>query len=241
VLQEAEDLRMERRLNIRQYANKGEDINATLNRLATLAKKEVEDCYTGIRDNNKYRTRVEAHYIPLIERLAKNNWYKMNNEVHFLEDCLRKIRYAIRTFDVDRGDFDNLVKWLLYQSVRQYCGSRGKKREVLTLIGDISGLERLGDCIENIEEKAIYNACTYEEIYETLYGFICEKKIDKIILDSIFDTIEGEGVVRSGVKESEITQTVAQKTDRSFDSARGAVRGFKQRLRKRNVRREDIA
>ncbi|MED1558967.1 hypothetical protein [Bacillus paramycoides] len=33
---------MERRLNIRQCANKGEDINATLNRLATLAKKEME-------------------------------------------------------------------------------------------------------------------------------------------------------------------------------------------------------
>ncbi|PGT62321.1 hypothetical protein [Bacillus thuringiensis] len=232
---------MENRLTIRQYAKTGEDINATLNRLATLAKKEVEDCYTGISDNNKYRTGIEAHYIPLIERLANDNWHKMNNEVHFIDDCFRKIRYAIRSFDVDRGDFDNLVKWLLHQSVRQYCGSRGKKRDVLTLIGDISGLETLGDCIENIEEKAIYNACTYEEIYETLYGSICEKKIDKIILDSIFDTIEGEDVVRSGVKESEITRTVAQKTDRSFDSARGAVRGFKQRLRKRNVRREDIA
>ncbi|OUB71867.1 hypothetical protein [Bacillus thuringiensis] len=231
---------MERRLNIRQYANKGEDINATLNRLATLAKKEVEDCYTGISDN-KYRTRIEAHYIPLIERLANDNWHKMNNEVHFIDDCFRKIRHAIRSFDVNRGDFDNLVKWLLYQSVRQYCGSRGKKRDVLTLFGNISALETLGDCTDTTEEKVICNACTYEEIYETLYGSICEKKIDKIILDSIFDTIDSEDVVRSGVKESEITRTVAQKMDRSFDSARGAVRGFKRRLRKRNVRREEIA
>lgn len=112
---------------------------------------------------------------------------------------------------------------------------------MLTLIGDISGLETLSDCTDTTEEKAICNACTYEEIYETLYGSICEKKIDKIILDSIFDTIDSEDVVRSGVKENEITRTVAQKTDRSFDSARGAVRGFKQRLRNRNVRREDIA
>ncbi|MRC15523.1 hypothetical protein GH866_07885 [Bacillus thuringiensis] len=232
---------MERRVNIRQYANKGEDINETLNRIAILAKKEVEDYYTGICDNNKYITRIKARYVPLIERLANDNWHKMNNEVHFIDDCFRKIRYAIRTFDVDRGDFDSRVKWLLYQSVRQYCGSRGKKRDVLTLIGNISALETLGDCTDTTEAKAICNACTYEEIYETLYRSICEKKIDKIILDSIFDAIDGKDVVRSGVKESEITRTVAQKTDRSFDSARGAVRAFKQRLRKRNVGREDIA
>ncbi|MCU5181326.1 hypothetical protein COM38_07415 [Bacillus toyonensis] len=232
---------MERRVNIRQYANKGEDINETLNRIAILAKEEVEDYYTGICDNNKYITRIKAHYLPLIERLVNNNWYKMNNEVHFIEDCLRKIRYAIRTFDINTGNFDKRVKVLLYQSVRQYCGNRGKKRDALRLIGDISTLGTLGDYIENTEESAIYNACTYEESYETLYRSICEKKIDKIILDSIFDTIEGEDVIRSEVTESEITRTVAQKMDRSFNSARGAVRGFKQRLRKRNVRREDIA
>lgn len=175
-LQEAEDLSMERRLNIRQYANKGEDINATLNRLATLAKKEVGDCYTGICDNNKYRTKIEAHYIPLIERLAKDNWYRINNETHFIEDCFRKIRYAIRSFDIDRGDFDNRVRWLVYQSVRHYCGSRGKEREALTLIGDINVLETLENCTDTTEEKAIYNISTYEETYARLYKNICKRK-----------------------------------------------------------------
>ncbi|PGD45078.1 hypothetical protein COM33_13175 [Bacillus toyonensis] len=184
---------------------------------------------------------VIGYYVPLIERLALENWYKMNNETHFIDDCYRKVKYAVRSFNINKGDFDMRVKVLLYQSVRQYCGNRGKKRDALRLIGYISALEKLGDCIENTEESAIYNACTYEESYETLYGSICEKKIDKIILDSIFDTIEGEDVIRSEVKESEITRTVAQKTDRSFNSARGAVRGFKQRLRKRNIRKEDIA
>lgn len=61
-----EDLRiMKRRLNIRQYADRGENINATLNRIAILSKKEVEDYYTGICDN-KYVEKIEAHYIPLI-------------------------------------------------------------------------------------------------------------------------------------------------------------------------------
>ncbi len=228
---------MENRLTIRQYAKTGEDINATLNRIALLAKKEVEDCYTGICDNNKYRTRIAAHYIPLIERLANDKWHKMNNEVHFIEDCLRKIRYAIRTFDVDRGDFDSRVKWLLYQSVRQYCGNRGKKRDALRLIGDISALETLGDRIENTEENVIYNVITNKETSASLYKNICVKEIDFIVLDAMIHTAENY----DRVTEAEISRALSKKTGRSFDSARSTIRSFKMRLRKRNVRREDIA
>ncbi|MEX0377279.1 hypothetical protein AB3X48_08915 [Bacillus sp. S4] len=227
---------MERRLNIRQYANKGEDINATLNRLATLAKKEVGDCYTGIYDNNKYRTKIEAHYILLIERLAKDNWYRINNETHFIEDCFRKIRYAIRSFDIDRGDFDNRVRWLVYQSVRHYCGSRGKEREALTLIGDINVLETLENCTDTTEEKAIYNISTYEETYARLYKNICKKEIDFIVLDTMIHTAENY----DKVTEAEISRALSKKTRRSFDSARSTIRSFKTRLRKRGVRKEAV-
>ncbi|MGH1158389.1 hypothetical protein QRE62_26265 [Bacillus mycoides] len=229
---------MENRLTIRQYANKGEDINETLNRIALLAKKEVEDYYTGICDNdNKYITRIKAHYIPLIERLVKDNWYKMNNEVHFIEDCLRKIRYAIRTFDVDRGDFDGWVRWLLYQSVRQYCGNRGKRRDVLTLIGDVSALETLGDCVDNTEDKAIYKVITNKETCASLYKNICKNEIDFAILDAMIHTAENY----DKVTEAEISRVLSKKMGRSFDSARSTIRSFKERLSKRNVRREDIA
>ncbi|MGH0683008.1 hypothetical protein [Bacillus mycoides] len=228
---------MENRLTIRQYANKGEDINATLNRIALLAKKEVEDYYTGICDNNKYITRIKAHYLPLIERLANDNWYKMNNEVHFIEDCLRKIRYAIRTFDVDRGDFEGWVRWLLYQSVRHYCGSRGKKRDDLTLIGDISALEMLGDCMDSTEEKAIYNVITNKETCASLYKNICKKEIDFFILDAMIHTAENY----DKVSEAEISRVLSKKTGRTFNSAKGAVQGFRKRLCKRNFREEVIA
>ncbi|MFV5173947.1 hypothetical protein [Bacillus cereus] len=228
---------MERRVNIRQYANKGEDINETLNRIAILAKKEVEDYYTGICDNNKYITRIKAHYLPLIERLVNNNWYKMNNEVHFIEDCLRKIRYAIRTFDINKGNFDKRVKVLLNQSVRQYCGNRGKKRDALRLIGDINALETLEDCIDNTEEKAIYNVITNKETSASLYKNICVKEIDFIVLDAMIHTAENY----DRVTEAEISRVLSKKTGRSFDSARSTIRSFKKRLRKRNVRREDIA
>lgn len=223
---------MQKRLNIRQYAKKGEDINATLNRIAILAKKEVEDYYTGICDN-KYVEKIEAHYIQLIENLANDSWHDINNEVHFIDDCFRRIRYAIRTFDIDRGNFDSRVKWLLYQSVRQYCGSRGKKRDALTLIGDTSVLETLGDCIDNTEEKAIYNVSTYEEIYAKL----CEKEADILVLDAMIYAVENY----DKVSERSVSRLLSERTGRSFDSARGAVRGFKQRIRKRNIRKGDIA
>jgi len=232
-----EDLRMQKRLTIRQYKNEGENINETLNRIAILAKKEVEDYYMGICNNNKYRTIIKAHYIPLIELLVNDNWHKVNNEVHFIDDCFRRIRYAIRTFDVDRGDFDKRVKWLLYQSVRHYCGSRGKKRDALRLIGDISALESLRECIDSTEEKTIYNASTYEETYARLYENICVKEIDFIVLDTMIHTAENY----DKVTEAEISRALSKKTGRSFDSARSMIRSFKKRLRKRNIGREDIA
>lgn len=234
MLQEAEDLRMESRLNIRQYANKDEDINETLNRIAILAKKEVEDYYMGIY-NNKYRTRIEAHYIPLIERLANAHWYKINNEVHFIDDCFRRIRYAIRTFDVERGDFDKRAKYFIYRSLRDYCERRGGKRDKLTLIEDSNAFKAL-DCTDTTEEEAIGNASTYEETYARLYEAICVKKIDFIVLDTMIHTAENY----DKVTEAEISRALSKKTGRSFDSARSMIRGFKTRLHKRDVRREDI-
>ncbi|MGN4539979.1 hypothetical protein [Bacillus cereus group sp. MYBK95-2] len=224
---------MENRLTIRQYAKTGEDINATLNRIALSAKKEVEDYYMRICDNNKYRTIIKAHYIPLIERLANSNWHKINNEVHFIDDCFRRIEYAIRTFDINKGNFDNRVKTIIYQGLRHYCGERGRRRRALILIGDISGLETLGDCTENIEENAIYNISTYDEVYAKL----CEKEADVLVLDAMIYAAENY----DKVSEREISRLLSERTGRSFDSARGAVRGFKQRIQKRNIRKEDIA
>lgn len=225
---------MKRRLTIRQYAKKGEVINTTLNRLATLAKKEVEDCCSGLCDNdNKYITRIKAHYIPLIEGLANDNWHKINNEVNFIDDCFRRIEYAIRTFNINKGNFDKRVKTIIYQGLQHYCGERGRRRRALTLIGDISALEMLGDCTDNTEEKAIYNVSTYEEIYAKL----CEKEADILVLDAMLYAAENY----DKVSERDISRLLSERTGRSFDSARGTIRSFKKRLRKGNVRREDIS
>ena len=117
----------------------------------------------------------------------------------------------------------------MYQSVRQYCGSRGKKRDALTLIGDTSVLETLGDCIDNTEEKAIYNVSTYEEIYVKL----CEKEADILVLDAMIYVAENY----DKVSEKSVSRLLSERTGRSFDFARGVVRGFKQRIRKEILER----
>lgn len=192
----------------------------------------MEKCYTGICDN-KYVEKIEAHYIPLIERLANDNWHRINNETHFIEDCFRRIRYAIRTFDVDRGDFDKRVKYFIYRSLRDYYGRRGEKRDKLTLIEGTRGLEKFGNCAESTENKAIYNVMVKEEIYTKL----CEKETDIVVLGAMIHTAENY----EKVTEAEISRVLSKKTGRSFDSARSTIKSFKKRLRKRNVRREDIA
>ncbi|PEQ52367.1 MULTISPECIES: hypothetical protein [Bacillus cereus group] len=227
---------MESRLNIRRYAIEGENIKETLNRIAILAKKEVEYYYIGIY-NNKYRTMIKAHYIPLIERLANDNWHNINNEVHFIDDCSRRIEYAIRTFDIDRGDFDKRAKYFIYRSLRDYCGRRGGKRDKLTLIEDSKAFRKVGECTNTTEEKAIYNVSTCQETYARLYETICVKEIDFIVLDAMIHTAEHH----DKLTEAEISRALSRKTGRTFDSARSTIRSFRERLRKRNVRREDIA
>ncbi|AWC30025.1 hypothetical protein [Bacillus cytotoxicus] len=154
---------------------------------------------------------IEAYYMPLIERLAFENWYKMNNETHFIDDCYRKIRYAVKSFDINKGNFDNRVKTLIYQSLRQYCGDRGSRRRVLELLGE-GIIFSENDINVSVEEKAI-NTVLEEELYERY----CDRKTDTLIVDIILKEDQVEN-------KSEIARRLAVKTGRSFDSARGAVR-----------------
>ncbi|WP_020062801.1 hypothetical protein [Bacillus sp. 123MFChir2] len=162
---------------------------------------------------------IKAHYMPLIERLAFENWFKMNNETHFIDDCYRKIEYSIRTFDIHKGNFDRRVRVLINQSVKQYCGNRGKKRKVLQLIGeDLDALQIIDNTV-NVEGAAIYAV-----IKEELYAKYCDREVDKIIMRIVLDEDHVEN-------KSEIARRLAKRTGRTFHSARGAVRSFIKRKR----------
>lgn len=100
---------------------------------------------------------IKAHYMPLIERLAQDNWYKIDNETHFIDDCYRKIEYAVRTFDIELGDFDGRAMTYIYQSLRQYCGNHGGRRKVLQLGADLVSCKTQDNAV-NVEEEALGNA-----------------------------------------------------------------------------------
>ena len=162
---------------------------------------------------------VKAHYMAFIERLVQENWYKMNNEAHFIDDCYRKIEYAVRSFDIEKGSFDGRARMLIYQSVRQYCGNRGRKHKVLRLVGEeLDAIDRIGTAID-VEGEAI-DAVVREEVYEKY----CDKEVDKLIVDIVFDTDHIESTC-------DIARRLAKKTGRTFNSARGAVRSFARRKR----------
>ncbi|MGM2670770.1 hypothetical protein ACS2QR_22800 [Bacillus cereus group sp. Bce026] len=155
---------------------------------------------------------IKVHYMAFIERLVQENWYKMDNEAHFIDDCYRKIEYAVRSFDIEKGSFDGRARVLIYQSVRQYCGNRGRKRKVLQLVGEeLDAIDRIDMAID-VEEL---DEVVREEVYERY----CDRDIDKLIVDIVFDT--------DHIKSTcDIARRLAKKTGRSFDSARGAVRAF---------------
>ncbi|MGG0275721.1 hypothetical protein [Bacillus rhizoplanae] len=74
-----------------------------------MRSEELNAAAIEAKTNDAKMWEIKAHYMPLIERLAYDNWYKMNS---------------------------GRVYVLLQQSVRQYCGNRGKLRKVLELVGE---------------------------------------------------------------------------------------------------------
>ncbi|HDR3903095.1 TPA: hypothetical protein QCO88_005797 [Bacillus cereus] len=183
-------------------------INEELNALANAAKT----------DNAKV-WEVKAHYMGYIERLTHDNWYKMNNEADFIEDCYRRIEYAVRSFNEERGDFSGRVYALLQQGLRHYCGNRGEKRKALQLVGkELNAIDRIDTAID-VEGEAL-GAAVKEELYEKY----CERDIDKLIVDIVLHSDHVEN-------KSDVTRILAKKTGRTFNSARGAVRSLVRRKR----------
>lgn len=184
-----------------------------------MNSRELNAAAIEAKINTARMWEIKAYYMPLIERLAQGNWYKMNNEVDFINDCYRKIEYAVRSFDIEKGNFDGRARTYIYQSVRYYCSERGKRRKALQLVGEELVSFQKEDTAVNVEEEAI-NAVVREEVYEKY----CDRDIDKLIVGIVFDTDHIENT-------SDIARRLAKKTGRSFNSARGAVRSFRRRKR----------
>lgn len=89
----------------------------------------------------------------------------------------------------------------------------------MQLVGEeLNVIDRIDTDID-VEGEAL-DAVVREEVYEKH----CDREIDKLIVDIVFDTDHIESTC-------DIARRLAAKTGRSFDSARGAVRSFVKRKR----------
>ncbi|PFA06620.1 hypothetical protein [Bacillus cereus] len=181
-----------------------------------MRNEELNILAIEARNEENAMWEVKAHYMGHIEGLAQDNWYKMNNEADFIEDCYRRIEYAVRSFNEELGDFSVRVYALLQQGLRHYCGNRGGKRKVLQLVGE--ELDAVANT--NIEEDVICALVEEEEVYAKY----CEREIDKLIVDIVLHSDHL-------VNKSDIARRLAKKTGRTFNSARGAVRSLVRRKR----------
>lgn len=165
--------------------------------LAVMAKEQRIDAWE-----------VKSFYCGLIEELCNLNWYKMKNEVCFIEDCYRKIDYAIRSYDPNKGSFDKRVRALLNQSVREYCGRRGR--------GNIDNKEvfSIYERELTVEEQALDSV-----VKEELMSAIGKNEMDRLLLSIIFES-------EKLVSQNEVSKRLAAATGRTYNSARGVVRAF---------------
>ena len=188
-----------------------------------MNNKQLNVLAVAAKDNEVKAWEIKAHYMPLIEKLTSDNWHKMNNEVSFIEDCYRKIDYAIRSYNAAKGDFDGRVRTLLNQSVKEYCGRRGNRRKNLDSVEELSTVDneetfvfQLRDDAVDVEAQAV-NAVRSEEIVSNF-----SNEMDKLIVSIILEADEA-------LNQSDLTRKLAEATGRTFNSARGVVRKFVQR------------
>ncbi|MEC3013876.1 hypothetical protein P9Y11_22960 [Bacillus cereus] len=240
-------IRTTKKINVRLLMNFDQPMHDELNALAIAAGEEIN---AGIENGTKFFELI-AYFSDDIEDLRERNWHKMNNEMHFVEDCVRKLKYGAKTFDQDKGNFIARVSSLFDQSVRQYCGNRGNQRKRIIFNDTIAKsvdsqslyderyqyaddkveerekLEKLDrDPDKNLNGLAVVDyEATVEEIgmdrkrEKELIDKYGSDDVDRVIMEIIMEE-------KDYIKQAEISRRLADRTGKSFDSARGAVRKF---------------
>lgn len=239
--------RTTKKINVRLLMNFDQPMHDELNALAIAAGEEIK---AGIENGTKFFELI-AYFSDDIEDLRERNWHKMNNEIHFVEDCIRKLKYGAKTFDQDKGNFIARVSSLFDQSVRQYCGNRGNQRKrLLSSDADMGVVDHSSlhdekyqyqddmsadrEKIAKLEKDPSLNlnglavveyAATVEEIgmdrkrEQELIEKYGSDDVDRVIMEIIMEE-------KDYIKQAEISRRLADRTGKSFDSARGAVRKF---------------
>lgn len=195
--------------------------------------KELNDLAVRAKTDEVAAWEIKAHYMPFIEMKAEKNWYKMNNEASFIDKCYSGIDYAIRTFDPQLGDFNKRVHALIKQALREHCGRRGNKREVLVSIEELHAdtmegtsyapLELIADESVNVERDALADIAA-EEMINELAG---DDERKRFVLEKLAYNEEAT--------QSEVARLAAEANGTKFNTERVFITRYLTSLRKEGV------
>jgi len=207
-----------------------------LNELAAAAGEEMRNASQKVTsdaifqsENGEFAKSQElfAYFLQDFEILREKYWHKMNNETSFLTDCFNKLRYATRTYDINKGNFMSRIEPMIKRVVGDHCTRRGDRRELLESRDALlhvdedesasNGRDPIYTDIDpnaNVQEEAIETARETELIEK--YG---DNDRNKAIMEIIMDE-------KQYIKQADIARRLADKLSISFDSARGSVRTF---------------
>lgn len=212
------------------------EMHTELNELAMAAGEEIRNADGKVSTDRIFQSangefekaqELFVYFLEDFEILRERHWHEMNNEDSFIIDCYNKLRYAARTYDIEKGNFIARIELLIKRVTGDHCTRRGDRRKVLKSRDEIleqdednSGTLGKNPVFNDIDESVDVQATAVETAREQE---LIEKYGDNDRNKAIMEIIMQE---KSYIKQADIARRLADKLSISFDSARGSVRTF---------------
>lgn len=211
-------------------------MHTELNELAADAGEEIRNADGKVSTDRIFQSvngefdkaqELFVYFLEDFEAIREKYWHAMNSEESFIIDCYNKLRYAARTYDINKGNFIARIEPLIRRVTGDHCTRRGDRRKVLESRDailekdeDTSGVQGKNPVFNDVDESVNVQASAIETARERE---LVEKYGDNDRNKAIMEIIMQE---KSYIKQADIARRLADKLSISFDSARGSVRTF---------------
>lgn len=213
------------------------EMNDNLNELAAAAGEEIRttervigrkvtstDIFVNESGAYDHAQELFLYFMEDFEALSAEYWAYMNSEESFVNDCYNKLRYAARTYDIDKGDFLSRVRALTKRVIGDHTNRRGDKRKrLVSHCFLVESADRKGGNVD--DHYAVEEAKSMQDdvIESTRERELIEKYGKDDRSTAIMEIIMQD---KGYIKQADIARQLADKLSISFDSARSSVRTF---------------
>ncbi|MEC3196800.1 hypothetical protein P9Z84_29565 [Bacillus cereus] len=213
------------------------EMNDNLNELAAAAGEEIRtverltnekvsstDIFVNESGALEHAQELFLHFSADFESISNEYWSKMNNEESFVTDCYNKLRYAVRTYDIDKGDFLSRLRPIIKRVTGDHTTRRGDRRKCLVShCFLIESADRKGGNVDDHYAVEESKSMQDEVIETTRERELVEKYGKDERSTAIMEIIMSD---KGYIKQTDIARQLADKLSISFDSARSSVRTF---------------